>query len=900
VDLAGKFQVQTLRKNSYVLIMVDDKSRLVMTRLLPRKNKQVMAIKELHAWSQTQSGNTFKSIRCDGELPQYGEFMTFSKEKGIELKVTTRGSSNQNPVAESTIKTICTLARTMLLDSKLPRTFYGYALEAATHLYNRLPHDSNGGKSPYELFYGRRPPTDHLRRFGSKAYVLKHKQSQVGKSQTRADSGILIGYDAARRAYKVLVPPRRIIVSRDVQFDESDSALRGGESTLNEEDYSDETSLHAETTNDTKGETSQSGQGLEIELDEDIESHGTADNVTVDQEGDSSSDDLTASLQDEEGDKSPESSKQTLALRKLDIGGRGTYWEPPTGSRRPTRELKIATRAAQKMQEAAQKMQDGATSAHEFSPGVSTHPDEVSSQLASAFGARHVISDKKAASMPKYRTARNEEFKKMKLFNAFELVDLPTGEEALGSTMVYTDKVINGKEKIKARWCIQGFKQQRGFDYFNTWAPTMQKQSLRILIARSAMKGSKLRAIDTSSAFLHSSLSETIYVKPPAGYPGAEGKVALLKKAVYGLKQAGAAWHAHYSAVFKKIGLQPIISDPAVFVGKILDEDFAIGCHVDDGIAEYETKAQFDFFLKEAQKELKMRDEGPLAHILGCEVTSDAQFMYLSQGKYTLKILEEFGFDKCNPAKTPATATMTPSAPNSVSQLKKFGLNKICGSLIWLTTNTRPDIAFSVSKLGQELKNPTDKSFTMAARILRYLRKTHNYGLRYPKKQLKRSEMKLSGYVDADFAGDLNDRKSQYGYLFFLGDCLIDWGSWKMRMVTLSSAESELVGAVEAGKTAKWLRQLLKEILVEQTAATVIYEDNAGTIFLSETTCFSRRTRHIDVRYHFLNEVVHRGLIKLKKVASNDNLADIMTKALSPVKFIPLSGKVVHAVDKRE
>ena len=253
--------------------------------------------------------------------------------------------------------------------------------------------------------------------------------------------------------------------------------------------------------------------------------------------------------------------------------------------------------------------------------------------------------------------------------------------------------------------------------------------------------------------------------------------------------------------------------------------------------------------------------------------------------------MKKFNYFDCNASKTPAVNNLVLTAKKD-SQLKKFSPHEICGSLIWLL-NTRPDLSYAVSKLGQVASKAPEEFYVRAIRILRYLKGTINIGLRY---YCNKKKTVLHGFADSNFAGDKNDRKSQFGFMFFVHDCLIEWGSWKQKVVALSSAEAELIAANEAAKTATWLRQLLKEFQEKQDEATIIYEDNAGTIAMSNTTAFSRRTRHIDVRYHYLNDKVQAGQVILKKIDSKQNLADVFTKPLYWVNFQRLVEKVVTEV----
>ena len=203
----------------------------------------------------------------------------------------------------------------------------------------------------------------------------------------------------------------------------------------------------------------------------------------------------------------------------------------------------------------------------------------------------------------------------------------------------------------------------------------------------------------------------------------------------------------------------------------------------------------------------------------------------------------------------------------------------VVGSLLYLSTKTRPDIAYAVSSVARYCANPTKNHWIAVKRILRYLKGTCNYGLLYRKD----TPAELTGYSDADWAGDVGDRKSISGYIYFLGGAAISWKSSKQSCVALSTTEAEYIASSSASQEAIWLQQLMSDLLNKRVQETTIFEDNQSTICLAKNQQVHRRTKHVDIKYHLIRDLVEAERIKLTYCASKDMVADILTKGL-PIK----------------
>jgi hypothetical protein len=410
------------------------------------------------------------------------------------------------------------------------------------------------------------------------------------------------------------------------------------------------------------------------------------------------------------------------------------------------------------------------------------------------------------------------------------------------------------------------------------------------LVTLAAADGSGLRHLDVKNAFINAPLEEEIYVEIPFGAPGyGTSSVWRLLKALYGLKQAGRAWSIKFAKTLCAFGFKQSVAEPCLFVGTGTFMGIVIGIYVDDCIVKYKDVAQLKKLIAKLQEELPIKDEGELQNFVGVEVEHTGDYIKLHQSSYLLSVLQRFNYDKSNPVSTPCLSSApTENKKDSMNSLSKHDMKAIVGALLYLSVHTRPDIAYAVARLAQTVVSPTPMDYQAAARILRYLNGTRSHGLWYPKTKGKPS---LSAFVDSSW-GNYQDGKSHGGHVIFLGGP-IDWSTKKQNMVCLSSSEAELIAAVDAGKSILWYRSLLQELGYKQTKPTPMFEDNTGAIVLAHTSIIGKRTRHLNIKYHCINDWVSSAELLLQKVTTTKNTADIFTKPLDKTLFQRFASKLV-------
>lgn len=250
---------------------------------------------------------------------------------------------------------------------------------------------------------------------------------------------------------------------------------------------------------------------------------------------------------------------------------------------------------------------------------------------------------------------------------------------------------------------------------------------------------------------------------------------------------------------------------------------------------------------------------------MGIEVTRDNDGNYqLCQSNYIGRIASRFGLAEAKSASTPLEVNYGKSGSTD-SLIDNANYQRLIGSLLYVSVNTRPDIAASVSILAQKVSDPNQEDWNQLKRVAKYLKSTANMRLKLSDVRVEGQE--LFGYADANWAEDRNGRKSNSGYVFYLNGGVINWTCRKQSCVSLSSTEAEFIALSEACQEMSWLRRLLQDMHHEIVQPTILYEDNQSCLKLIKEENFSNRTKHIDTKYHFVKDYIDKGIIKKKPLS---------------------------------
>jgi len=721
------------------------------------------------------------------------------------------------------------MVRSMLLEKQIPKSFWPEAVNWAVHVLNRSPTLAVKNKTPAEAWNGIKPSVAHFRVFGCISHVPVPDHRRV-KLDAKSLKCVFLGVSENSKAYRFFDPiSQKIIISRDVVFEEDQK--------WNWDDIPKPV-----TTNDFAWEVTDNEDESPI-LAELVENEPTQTFFPAE-----SSNADVATL-DEHG-----TTHANVEAHRL-VNSEPTIVEGRT-RRRPA--------------------------------WLTNYETDQSFFTATDVNIAHLVlftngdptTFEEAVKSENWRYAMNQKIAAIVKNETWELTTLPVGGKTVGVKWIFKTKLneLGEVDKYKARLVAKGYSQQYRVDYAEIFAPVARLDTIRMVISFAAHQSWLIYQLDVKSAFLHGEISEEVFVDQPPGYEqkGEETKVYRLKKALYGLKQAPRAWYSRIESYFFKEGFTKCPYEHTLFIktadgGKIL----IICLYVDDLIFTGNDEVMFDEFKKSMMAEFDMSDLGKMRYFLSIEVLQKEGGIFISQQKYTNEVLERFNMGQCNSVKNPIVPGFKLTKDEGGVQVDSTLYKQMVESLMYLTA-TRLDLMFVVSLISRYMEHPTESHMLATKRILRYVKGTTKFRMFYR----KGGDIEFCGYTDSDYAGDQDDRKSISGYVFMMNSSAISWSSKKQPVVTLSTTEAEFIAAASSACQVVWLRRILKSLTHVLSGPTVVYCDNISAIRLSKNPVMYGRSKHIDIRFHFLRDLVKDGVIELTQCSTHEQVADIMTKPL--------------------
>jgi hypothetical protein len=555
-------------------------------------------------------------------------------------------------------------------------------------------------------------------------------------------------------------------------------------------------------------------------------------------------------------------------------------------------------------------------------PGGEVHPTSADSELVCAVASGlSLLEDQTPGSYKeamasedadKWRAAMDKEMagcEEMQVWDLAPRATLPQGQVVVPCKWVYKIKTdeLGKVTGFKARITPKGFKQIEGVNFFETFAMTGKYKTLRAGLSLTAAWNHELDQMDVPQAFLNADVDEEVYMELPEGYrAGKEHMVCRLRKSLYGLKQAPRNWYLLVSKfIVETMGFKATVSDPCLYfkrssTGRLMllylfVDDFQVSYHLED-------KVEWNALKAKLVERFKTKDMGPSTWILGMRITRDrkARTITLDQELYVTKALERYGLQQCKPASTPElVGSRSPNADKESSAESdapgdKQLFQEMVGTLMYAGISCRPDILHAVQQLARAMQAPTQRHIEKAKRVFRYLAGTKDVGLVFGSRNGDKVAdsrgrgtlpVDVCAFADADWANDKADRKSITGWVAKVNGDPISWASKKQRTVAQSTCEAELYAEAAAIQEVLWLRGLLKELGLHVQMPSVVHGDNQSTIAISQNGIKGERTKHVDVKYHFITETVEQGAVKLKWVPTTEQHADVFTKALAAPVF---------------
>jgi hypothetical protein len=497
-----------------------------------------------------------------------------------------------------------------------------------------------------------------------------------------------------------------------------------------------------------------------------------------------------------------------------------------------------------------------------------------------------------------WEAAMQEEQDSLDAHEVMEYVPRQRGQKVIPVHWIFSVKVdeFGNISRFKARLVAQGCRQVPGIDVDEVFAPTSSFGARRALLAVAAAKDFEIHQVDIKTAFLNGELEEEVYVSQPPGFENGDTNIVCrLKKALYGLKQAPRAWHKTLSDKLQTMGYTVCKSDAGVYIKT--DEHgnkSYILVYVDDLLIMSKTISEILSCKAKLLNDFKIHDLGEVKDFLGCQIRRDRSNhrLFVSCTPKIEALAEKFGVELDGKgADTPMSKDFmqTKFAVNDCEG-EKMGAGtplapghrycELLGSLLYIANTTRPDISHAVGVLSRYRMNPTTSHWNEAMRVLKYLVKTRNMVL-----TLGEGDDILVGWVDADYAGDLDHRYSTSGFALSVFGGAVVWGSKKQSAVATSTVEAEFMAASLAIKEATWLRGFLEEVGFPPWTIK-LYCDNQGCIANLRNPLYSKYTKHIAVSFHFAREAIGKGQVDIRYVESANNMADLLTKPLAYPIFV--------------
>lgn len=832
-DVCGPITPPSINDKNYFVLFVDEFTHYCVTYLIAQKSEVFSTFKDFVAKSETHFNSKIVNFYCDngGEYLS-NEMKAYFVQKGISYHLTVPRTPQLNGVSERMVRTITEKARAIIVGANLEKNFWGDAVLTATYLINIIPTKAlKQLKTPYELWHNKKPQIKYLKVFGSTVYV--HDKTSKTKFDRKSWKGILVGYEP--NGYKVWnVETGKYVVVRDVIVDENNFVVSRPVGKCNENG-----SKNSQRQIDVFDVESNSVKGAQKS-----DKNNKSDTI-FSENTHSGSDNMNEKIDVDNYDRK----RSNSSLRRSDRIKNC----PPVSYN------------------------------DEYNDDYLMCAQSIICNIPASFQEISIRNDRN-----QWEQAINNEINSLLVNNTWTLVSRPENKNIVDCKWVFNVKIdeFGNPIRYKARLVARGFSQKYLTDYDETFAPVARIASFRLIVAFANQFNLLIHHMDVKTAFLNGELKEEIYMRVPEGIKCKDNQVCKLNKALYGLKQAAKCWFEVFEKTLKDVGFQNSPVDRCIYINKRGDisKNIYVVLYVDDLVivtAKIDTMNSFKDYL---MHKFRMVDLKEIKLFLGIKITRNENKIMLDQSSYIKTILKKFNMEDCNSLNTPLETKIDYKALNSDDKFDAPCRNLV-GCLMYLMVCTRPDLSFAINVLSRFVNKNNKELWKCLKRVLRYLKGSIAIRLTYERNDYRNI---LTGYVDSDWGGnDTSDRKSTSGYLFKLFErCTICWNTKRQVSVAASSTEAEYMALFEAVREALWLKSLAKSISIEISEPIIIYEDNNGCISIANNPTDHKRTKHIDIKYHFSREQIEKNIIKLNYIPTGEQIADVLTKSLPASRFL--------------
>jgi len=926
LDTQGAWRVISRSGKRYKFSVTDDFSVYTLDFYLAHKNEFIACLRKAIRFFETQSGNRVKEIRCDQEFTSPGEVR--EEYPGIIWRDSATGDKDGNPVAERMNQTTGGPARAMRIHAGFPPNFWDEMEHTASTMWNIIPATSGPrqGMSPYEQLFGRKPPIHQLKPIGSRGVM--HIGKKDGKGAMPGKLVTLVGYDIHRELYRVWDGQRVISGVRNARF--NTRKIGPLSNTPPEIAWSDESEGETETEKIAGSPFTSPVEAEQDDGDEFQQPQSTIPEYELARRPDSPTqqeeqepeeridhlDQITAeqTLQEEQikqvslgptpsSDFSAPDASHTGPTRYVEgqPPPKGVTWEQSDGisssniitGKRERKQTNILT-----------------TSTHHVTLMNSTNDmdecvshDEASEWLFYIHLPTDLVEE--GMSIKDLQKGIDTELKALREFNTYEWASAGelkrAGVKPVGLLWVHKVKTDDkGVKFVKSRLSLRGDQLQPGISYNpeQLYVPCANHRSVLLLFKLSVTWGNKLYGVDFKNAYLNALMKDPVYARPPTGLDvkGREGMFLKITKALYGAPQAGKRWYDLFAQLLNKLNYETMKADPCMFKQKgVPIREAIVGVfHVDDLIFIAPHERAYNRFCDSLELSFPIKRLGLAREFKGMEIEQRDNELIVHQKTYTRKVLKFFGYHEAKPSATPGSK-VDPAPMHKSAQLRQYAIPQIVGSLLYLAKMTRPDIDEAVNAASVLQTVDAGVAYARLGKCLRYIRNLR--GLKFTAGTLKDKKEEISVYPDAAHKACLKTGKSRTGYVVLIGDCPVAWLSKRQTKVALSSNDAEIIAANEALREMMAVRNILLELGLAQQSPVDVYEDNAQTILAAQRGLSGPRTKHLLVEEHYLHELESLGIVKFRKVNTQDQLGDALTKYLPKDQMEYLLDKFTVKID---
>ena len=888
LDTAGPISPVSRRRERWFLCITDHHTNAIWAYPMINRNDAADKFKQFcEDVVGADKLHLINTIRMDGAREQkFGPLKKYLQQIGVtNLEVTAPDASHQNGKAERAIRSLTRLTRSLITHGRAPRGVWDYALKHAALLLRHLPSRTNPEcKAPCQLLNGDSTPVKlHKLRTFYAPVVYRDRDTAISKSRrffNRGRKGYFLGYSNSQMtSYWIRTRTGKIhnLGSRDVDFYEDLQHAQNLRPSLPKPSlFENESSIAT-----TGSAAAHHSEEENYEQAEDDSDHSA-----------SSQEEYTASSQEENSTKDHSNQESPKRYSKR--------------QRKPTA-IHNAGGSQEDLINFHNQRKHGLAGLTTDFAGYTCSTSTKVQKITEAFTPRTYQEAITCMDSKLWVQPMNEEFENMIRNQVWEIIDRPPNIKTIKAKWVFKCKPDEqgDVERRRARITALGCSQIKGYNYSYTFSPTLGHTTLRLVFWIITEYGMYAWQFDIKSAFLAATLKadNTIYMLPPPGLEAylkrsLAGKVLLLKKSLYGLKQAPREFNKMLNRALVQIGFRPMISDPCLFSRRNDKGWTIIAIWVDDGIVASTAESEVHETIKEIKKVFTLGQAEPLNFFLGLKITHkrEQRLLAVSSERYINELVERFrGSDfKTKKRKTPqepGSKLMKPTGDvkERLSYQTTRSYRELVGSLLYISITTRPDIAFAVGRLARYMSDFDDTHWQAAIYLLGYLNTHKDKELMFKgsnKKGNTKKSHQITCYTDASWADDPDTRRSTAGYLVYIDDTLLFWGSKLERLHALSTAEAEYLAAIRGLKEVLHLQNLLKELKIHEQDAPVIYIDNAACVNILEGDDNNRsKTRHMDLRVKWMRYYITSGRVRVRWIDGAKQPADVLTKAVTSTVF---------------